>query len=162
MVRISRWTFVHLPKACVGHTYKVSAWNSHEKYDFCKNSEKISHETLVKQPPVISVEPWDITANVGDDIAINCTILETTRPIPALYIKKQSSSRILCNSHHLVAANTWQLRLSNVDTRDAGRYYCYSAPMGYTCEELNARNLTDLGRPSSLFTCLVKINGKKL
>ena len=42
MVRISSWNFVHVPKA-FGHTYKVSAGNSHKKYDFCEytNFERI-------------------------------------------------------------------------------------------------------------------------
>ena len=32
------------PKPCFGHTYKVLAWNSHKKYDFCNT--QISREYL--------------------------------------------------------------------------------------------------------------------
>ena len=42
LMRISRWnlwefqgeTLYVCPKPCFGHTYKVSPWNSHHKYDF--------------------------------------------------------------------------------------------------------------------------------
>ena len=55
MLRISSWNFARVPKAWLWHTYKVSAWNYHKKYDFCKytNFERISGracEMLVKQP----------------------------------------------------------------------------------------------------------------
>ena len=49
------------PKPCFWHTYKVSVWNSHDKFDFlhCLFSMIISRArtTLVKQPPVLFNEP---------------------------------------------------------------------------------------------------------
>ena len=56
------------PKQGFGHTYKVSAWNSHHKYYLC-NTQILrifwrARETLVKQPPdpgCLHLHQWPMT-----------------------------------------------------------------------------------------------------